>query len=146
MLGTDGQKARNVQEAAAYIREFMQFERDYPEQINRGKDHDFDLYLPWMMEVVNNAPEEEGSRPPTELDALYMDAAWALVQEGYIRPGPRTVSGDNPPDGYGKGFSLTPKGRDWIELEVRSERPQATGHGPGAGGHRPQVGGLRPDN
>ena len=115
MLGTDGQKATNIKEASAFIREFMRFERNNPGQIDRSKDHDFDLYLPWMMEVVNNAPEEEGSRPPTELDSLYMEAAWSLVQEGHLRPGPKMVSGDNPADAYGKGFSITPKGQQWVE-------------------------------
>jgi hypothetical protein len=115
MLGTDGQKATSIHEAADFIRQFIRFERTHSDQIDRSKDHDFDLYLPWMMEVVNNAPEEEGSRPPTELDMLYMEAAWALLQEGLLRLGPKMVSGDTPPDAYGKGYSLTRKGLQWIE-------------------------------
>ena len=115
MIGTQGQKVKSVEEAADFIREFMQFEREHVRELNHNKDFDFDLYLPWMMEIVDNSPEEEGSRPPYELDEIYMEAAWSIVMQGYLRPGARAVSGANPGDGYGKGFSLTVKGKEWIK-------------------------------
>lgn len=120
MIGTNGQKAKNVDEAVAFIGSFIRYEVDHAAEINRHKDHDFDLYLPWMMEVVVNSEEDPESQTPTSLDSLYMDAAWALVLDGKLRPGPRTVSGENPGDGYGKGFTLTKAGHAWIDSFEKS--------------------------
>lgn len=114
MFGTEGQRATTVEGAEDFIRTFMRYERDHRGEIAKNKEHDYDLYLPWMMEVVVNAPEEEGSQPPAQLDYLYMDAAWSLVLKGVFRPGPRRVTGDAGHDGYGKGFTLTEKGKYWL--------------------------------
>jgi hypothetical protein len=115
MIGTQGQKVANIEEACEFIRAFIRYEREHRTELASGKEHDFDVFLPWMMEIVVNSEEEEGSRMPSELDVLYMDAAWHLVTLGVLRPGPRRVSGDASRDGYGKGFALTPKGREWVE-------------------------------
>ncbi|AIE83433.1 hypothetical protein [Fimbriimonas ginsengisoli] len=114
MIGTKGQKVRTVDEACEFIREFLVYERTHRGELAVGKEHDFDLFLPWMMEIVVNSEEEDGSQLPTVLDRIYMDAAWELVVRGFLRPGPRHVSGDSSSDGYGKGYSLTTKGTEWI--------------------------------
>lgn len=117
MFGTNGQVVRDEAEAQEFIRSFLKYEREHRDELAKNKEHDYDLYLPWLMEVVVNAPEREESRPPAELDHVYMDAAWSLVTDGIFRPGPRRVTGDGGSDGYGKGFSLTNKGREWLARE-----------------------------
>jgi len=114
MFGSSGRAVRDEAEAQEFIRTFLQFEREHREDLAKNKEHDYDLYLPWLMEVVINAPETEDGQPPVELDRTYMDAAWGLVTQGYVRPGPRSVTGDGGSDGYGKGFTLTAKGREWV--------------------------------
>lgn len=116
MFGTEGQKIDGIEGAEAFIHKFMRFEREHEAELAHNKKHDYDLFLPWLMEVVVNAKEEEGSKPPSELDRIYMDAAWSLVQKGYFRPGTHKVSGDTG-DGYGKGFTLTQKGEEWLRQE-----------------------------
>jgi hypothetical protein len=117
MFGTDGQLVRSIDDAEKFIHTFLRFEREHRDELAKNKEHDYDLYLPWLMEVVVNATEVEESRPPAEFDALYMDAAWSLVLKGCLRPGPRRVTGDAGTDGYGKGFALTAKGQQWLNSD-----------------------------
>lgn len=123
MFGTKGQLVTSVEEAEEFIRAFLLYEREHRDELAKNKEHDYDLYLPWLMEVVVNAEEIKESRPPSEFDRLYMDAGWSLVLKGYFRPGPRKVSGDVGHDGYGKGFTLTSKGEQWL-AEVSSQDAQ----------------------
>lgn len=123
MFGTEGQKIDGIEGAEAFIRKFMRFEREHEEELAHNKKHDYDLFLPWLMEVVVNAKEEEGSKAPAELDHIYMDAAWSLVLKGYFRPGPHKVSGDTG-DGYGKGFTLTRKGEEWLSKDGDESKPE----------------------
>jgi len=117
MFGTSGQVVKDEAEAQEFIRSFLKFERTHRDELAKNKEHDYDLYLPWLMEVVINAPETDESRPPADLDRVYMDAAWGLVTAGYFRPGPRRGTGDGGGDGYGKGFALTAKGSEWVNAE-----------------------------
>ena len=78
----------------------------------RGQSHDFDLYLPWVVQIFDRHGEQPGEKfAMLELHGLYLDAAWKMVEEGYLRPGPRTIDGEQPKDGYGNGYSLTAKGK-----------------------------------
>lgn len=88
----------------------------------RAKSHDFDLYLPWLMEIVDSVPAKDApdALPVAELEQLYMDAAWALVMKGFLRPGPRKTAGVCPGDSYGKGYSLTSSGMERIGSGKRS--------------------------
>jgi hypothetical protein len=87
----------------------------------REHSHDFDLYLPWLLEILEyQKGERAGSLPILEVQQLYMDAAWDLVMRGFLRPGPRTISGDPLKDGYGKGYSLTQSGCQRLSEETRS--------------------------
>ena len=74
-------------------------------------NHDFDLFLPWLLEIVSNLHVEERDEilPIFDIERIYMDAAWNMVMRGHLRPGPRVITGDIR-DGYGKGYSLTSKG------------------------------------
>ncbi|HVT12516.1 MAG TPA: hypothetical protein VHE55_09630 [Fimbriimonadaceae bacterium] len=83
--------------------------------------HDFDLYLPWLLEILEYQKSDRSNNLPIiEIQRLYMEAAWDMVLQGYLRPGPRTISGDPLKDGYGKGYSLTEKGRQKLVQEVPS--------------------------
>ena len=77
---------------------------------------DFDLFLPWLLEIASNQHVQEGEDPLPifDIERIYMDASWSLVMQGYLRPGPRVITGDVR-DGYGKGFSLTVKGLQRME-------------------------------
>lgn len=116
MFGTKGQTVRTVDDAEAFILDFLRFGTEHADEIATNKAHDFDLFLPWMMEIVVNADESPDSQHPVLLDSLYMEAAWSLVQKGYLRPGPRKVSGQDLAAGYGKGYSVTAKGKaEWLK-------------------------------
>lgn len=116
LLGTGGRTVRNIEEAENFIRTFILQVRDNPEHRGIGHLHDYDVFLPWMMECITNVPEHDPDETSnTELDRLYMDAGWSLVQKGLMRPGPRRVSGESVGDGYGKGYTLTQKGQEWLK-------------------------------
>ncbi len=115
LIGTKGQACCSLEAAENYLREFI-FEtlRD-PTGAFARHSLEYDLYLPWLQEDVWNAPAPDGNRPRLpDLDRLYMDAAWALVMKGYLRPGPRKISSLVASGDYGKGYSLTPLGREWV--------------------------------
>lgn len=117
MLQANGRKVRTIEEAKDFIRVFMDETLNHRTDVAFGKSYDFDLFLPWMMDWVLNLPHSHDDldlTPTHELEVLYMDAAWVLCQEGLLRPGPRTTGGEGTGGDYGKGYSLTPKGKDWL--------------------------------
>ena len=108
-----GRLARTIEEAEAFIFHFIAENHLCPDARVHNRSFGYDLYLPWLFEVVENlSVADEGDAPRVvDLDVLYMDAAWSLVQKGFLRPGPSRITGDNPKEGYGKGYALTPQGR-----------------------------------
>jgi hypothetical protein len=117
MLNVEGRQVKNMEDSKAFIRKFM-FERSHTkDQSGYVKHYDMDLYLPMMMDWILNVPAEkdEDFTPSETLEVMYMDAAWELCTEGIFRPGPRATSHEAPSDSYGKGYSLTPKGKTWLE-------------------------------
>lgn len=111
-----GRLARSLQEAEDYIIDFIVENHVHHERRVVEKSHDYDLYLPWLMEIVEYqkiSPDLQTECPTiASLESLYMDAAWSLCNKGYLRPGPRHTNSDNPRDGYGKGYSLTLAGME----------------------------------
>jgi hypothetical protein len=115
-----GRLARSLQEAEDYILDFIVENLAQKERRIVEKSFDFDLYLPWLMEIVEHQKLSGEQRCPeiVELEGLYMDAAWSLCNKGYLRPGPRKTNSDNPRDGYGKGYSLTLLGRTMLRERI----------------------------
>ncbi len=105
-----GRLAKTLDQAECYMLRFIAENLLADKEIGRHQ-LDYDLYLPWLMEILGYQKVPEGTDMLSILDVqrLYMDSAWELVMEGVLRPGPRTVSGDTG-HGYGKGYSLTQKG------------------------------------
>jgi hypothetical protein len=113
-----GRAVRTVAEAETYIWKFMGECRSTRDRHIQEHSHDFDLYLPWLLEIMEYQKTDRGTvLPIMELQSLYMEAAWGLVMQGYLRPGPRTISGDPLKDGYGKGYSMTVAGRERLQRE-----------------------------
>ena len=118
-----GRLVRTLPEAEEYLFEFIAENRRATEKRTIEKSHDFDLYLPWLAEILDNIHEQE-NEPFTmeQLHRLYMDAAWELVMTGFLRPGPRAINGDAPSaTSYGQGFALTTKGEDRLRQQPQSE-------------------------
>ncbi|HJP83717.1 MAG TPA: hypothetical protein VJ835_09460 [Fimbriimonadaceae bacterium] len=115
-----GRLARSLQEAEDYILDFIVENLAQRERRIVEKSHDYDLYLPWLMEIVENQriTVEEHCPEIVELECLYMDAAWSLCNKGYLRPGPRRTNSENARDGFGKGYSLTLMGRTMLRERV----------------------------
>lgn len=113
---TKARLARNLEQAEDNLIAFLAREIGHDDRQAHQHSHDYDLYLPWFLEVISYVPVPEGADSPllTEIDHLYMDAAWSLVVRGFIRPGPRAISSIDTADGLGKGFSLTPEGRQRV--------------------------------
>ena len=116
LLGTKGQACKTMEAAESYLREFIRETVQDPDGPMQRHSLEYDLYLPWLHEDVWNAPVPEGEHGKLpDLDRLYMDAAWSLVQQGYLRPGPRKISSVVRSTDYGKGYSLTCQGQAWIK-------------------------------
>ena len=115
-----GRLAKSLQEAEDYILDFIVENLAQRERRIVEKSHDYDLYLPWLMEIVENQRVEHDENCPqiVDLESLYMDAAWSLCNRGYLRPGPRKTTSDNPRDSYGKGYSLTLMGRTMLRERI----------------------------
>ena len=117
-----GRLVKTVDDAECYIWKFIAENLCADDQHIREHSHDFDLYLPWLREILESQKgDRTGALPIIEIQRLYMEAAWDLVMQGLLRPGPRTISGDPLKDGYGKGYSLTERGR----RRVAEENPAA---------------------
>lgn len=117
LLATRGLLVRTIDDAEAYLREFIWETLQDPKGSLQRHSHDYDLYLPWVHEEIRNAPPPPGyeMHGAVLVDRMLMDAAWSLVQKNILRPGPRAVSSEVRPDDYGKGFSLTPPGTEWVQ-------------------------------
>ena len=102
--------AKTVDEAQQAIIEFLREGQNAQSQHNVvDKSHGFDLYLPWMMEVIEYVKPAPGDEEPLrvpELHRLYMDAAWGLVIKGLLRPGPKALTGGSESGAYGRAYSL----------------------------------------
>lgn len=111
-----GRTVRNVEEAEAYIRHFILESAKHSQDQFSHIQMEYDLYLPWLAEVVESIrlPEDVEPTPTPIIERIYMEAAWALCMRGILRPGPKKVGFDNSRDAYGKGFSLTFAGEEWI--------------------------------
>jgi hypothetical protein len=108
-----GRVATTVEEAIAYLWRFIAENAAVTDKRVKEHSHDFDLYLPWLLQIFDRHGEQPGEKLSlSELESLYMDAAWRMVDEGFLRPGPRSVGGEQPRDGYGNGYALTAKGRE----------------------------------
>jgi hypothetical protein len=111
-----GTGAKTLDEAEAFIREFILELRNDSTGRMRRHSGDYDLYLPWLWEeIVNSGSHTEPAHCSTWSSRLYMEAAWSLVQKGYLRPGPVKISAGAGGGDQGKGFSLTFKGEEWLE-------------------------------
>lgn len=119
MHNSEGRKARSIPEAKEFIRRFMNETLKSKDTSGYIKHYELDLYLPMMMDWVLNVPGEKDQdyAPTDELEVLYMEAAWDLCMEGIFRPGPRSTTSEVPGDSYGKGYSLTGKGKGWLDGE-----------------------------
>lgn len=112
-----GRLAKSVDDAEGFIRHFICACKDHADERWVGRSFDYDLFLPRLLEIVENLPVDEGVEPTTNqaLERLYMEAAWELCRDGLLRPGPRQANFDNSRDAYGKGYSLTFRGEAWLK-------------------------------
>jgi hypothetical protein len=125
-----GREAHTVAEAEEYVLRFIARNLTITDSHVRERSHDYDLYLPWLIEWVTNAAASRVTACLSipDLERLYMDAAWSLCQKGVLRPGPGRVSQESRGEAFGKGYSLTQSGRDVIEhLEPWHEPAMAQG-------------------
>lgn len=111
-----GRSIQDLEGAEEFVREFVAWTRSEAGRRGSERQADFDLFVPWLLECVSNERAEgEGLLIMTEIDRIYMEAVWSLCMKGFLRPGPRKVTAPNIADGYGKGYSLTFAGDDWIK-------------------------------
>ena len=117
LLATRGLLLRGVEETEEYLREFIWETLRDPNGPMQRHSHDYDLFLPWVHEEIRNAPPPPGTEVhgAVLVDRLLMDCAWSLCLRGFLRPGPRAVSSECRAGDYGKGYSLTPSGIDWVK-------------------------------
>lgn len=114
-----GRTVKSVPDAECYVWKFMAENLSAKDPHILEHSYDFDLYLPWLLEILEyQKGDREGALPIIEMQRLYMEAAWNMVLQGYLRPGPRTICGDPLRDGYGKGYSLTEKGLAKIKQDL----------------------------
>ena len=119
-----GRLASTVDEAVDYLWKFIAENRTVTDPKVREHTHDFDLYLPWLVQIFERHGEQHDEKlAMPDLHGLYMDAAWQMVTQGFLRPGPRSIDGDQPKDGYGNGYSLTSKGKEKVKTIVDDQRP-----------------------
>lgn len=111
-----GRQASTIEDAQNYLWQFIAENLTITDPKVREHAHDFDLYLPWLLQIFDRHGEQPGEKLTLpELQALYMDAAWDLVQRGFLRPGPRFIDGEQTREGYGNGYSLTAKGKQFVK-------------------------------
>jgi len=119
--------ARTIEQAEDSILRFIAHSIATNDERMRVHTHDYDIYLPWLLEVVTYKHISSDQAPPslTELAHLYMDAAWSLVTRGLLRPGPRNITSIDTADGFGKGYSLTQSGQKRVQ-EINVDDLSAT--------------------
>lgn len=110
-----GTEARTLDEAESFIREFIHELRNDTTGRMRRHSGEYDLFLPWLWEeIVTSGSHDRPAHCQTESSRLYMEAAWSLVQKGYLRPGPIKISAGAGASDQGKGYSVTYKGEEWL--------------------------------
>jgi hypothetical protein len=118
-----GRFVKSVEDAECYIWKFIAENHCCEDRHVTAHNHDYDLYLPWLMEILEyQKTDKVGAMAILDIQQFYMDAAWDLVMKGYLRPGTRSITGDPLKDGYGKGYSLTMQGRARLAEETRRFR------------------------
>lgn len=118
-----GTEAETLDQAEEFIRGFILELRNDPSGRMRRHSGDYDLFLPWLWEeVVNSGSHLQPAHCSTKASQLYMEAAWDLVQKGYLRPGPIKISSSGGGNDQGKGFSVTFRGEEWLK---EAAEPQA---------------------
>ena len=122
-----GRLIQSQEDAEEFIWKFIAENLAQTERHIVEHTRDFDLFLPWLLEIVSNLhiSAETKAMPIFDMERVYMDAAWNMVMEGYLRPGPRVITGDIN-EGYGKGYSLTRKGVEHVQPIVRAMREGST--------------------
>src|SRR6516165_4132669 len=81
----------------------------------------YDAYLPNIVVAFIVEIEESTEHPSMiyngarsrQLSPLFYEAAWELSRRGILRPGIRQFGGQE--DGSSDGYSLTTRGRDWLQ-------------------------------
>lgn len=104
-----------VEEAEGFIKAFIAELRNDASGRMRRHSREYDLFLPWLWEeVTTSGTHLEPTRTKLETNELYMEAAWSLVQKGLLRPGPPKTTSEGAGGDYGKGYTLTFKGKAWL--------------------------------
>lgn len=101
--------ATTIEEAEQNIRLFiLEGKNDESQHHVRERSKGFDLYLPWLIEVIEYVQPlpDKGAIGILELQKLYMDAAWSMVMKGVLRPGPKMATGASETHAYGVGYSV----------------------------------------
>lgn len=120
-----GVDVNTVEEAEGFIKEFIQELRNDESGRMRRHSREYDLFLPWLWEeITNSGTHDNPAHTRLETNELYMEAAWSLVQQGYLRPGPPKITSEDSGGDYGKGYTLTFKGKEWIG-DTKTEGPAA---------------------
>jgi hypothetical protein len=106
------------------IDDAMAFLVDYVKQPRPSTGYSsfgYDVYLPnvvatYVIEIERSTEHfsmiYNGARSK-QLSPLFYEAAWELSRRGILRPGVRQFGGQ--PDGSSEGYSLTTRGRDWLQ-------------------------------
>jgi len=118
VISTKGRQIASLEDAEIFLRGFIVEGPDCSQKGFDPHNHDFDLYLPWVFQCIQGGASESPLKL-CDLSILLMDAAWSLAQKGFLRPGPRSVMGEDM-RGSGKGYSLTLDGRKWV-AEARKQ-------------------------
>ena len=112
----------SVDDAEGFIREFILELRNDRSGRMRRHSREYDLFMPWLWEeITTSGTHLEPTHAKLETNELYMEAAWSLVQKGILRPGPPKTTSEDGAGDYGKGYSLTFKGKEWLALGAESE-------------------------
>lgn len=111
----EGADVTTVDEAEGFVKAFIRTLRDDASGRMRRHSRDYDLFMPWLWEeITTSGTHLEPTHTRLETNELYMEAAWSLVQKGYLRPGPPKTTSQDAGGDYGKGYTLTFKGKAWL--------------------------------
>ena len=119
-----GADVGTVEEAQRFIREFIRELRNDTSGRMRRHSREYDLFMPWLWEeITNSGTHLQPTHTKLETNVLYMEAAWDLVQSGYLRPGPPKTTSEDAGGDYGKGYTVTFKGKEWLEEAAKEAEP-----------------------
>ena len=111
-----GADVTTVEEAEGFLRDFILTLRNDGTGRMRKHSREYDLFMPWLWEeITNSGTHLDPTHTSIETNEIYMEAAWTLVQKGYLRPGPPKSTSEDAGGDYGKGYSLTFKGKEWLD-------------------------------